>query len=82
METGMISLGRMEAHMMRRLSHTDHQSAVYNRQRIPIDRVEVECGMALCGGSVEASFLTSEIASIRDGLSRRGFCWQSNRDYL
>ena len=82
METGMISLGRMEAQMMRRPSHTDHQSAEYNRQRIPIDRVEVECGMALCGGRVEASFLTSDIASIRGGLSRRGFCWQSNRDYL
>jgi 6-phosphogluconate dehydrogenase (decarboxylating) len=82
MEMGMISLGRMEAHMMRRPSHTDHQSAVCNRQRIPIDRVEVECGMALCSGSVEASFLTSDIASVRDGLSRRGFLWQSNRDYL
>jgi hypothetical protein len=82
METGMIGLGRMEAHRMRRPSHTDHQSAVYNRRRIPIDRVEVECGMALCGGSVGASFLTSDIASVRDGLSRRKFRWQSNQDYL
>ena len=82
METGMISPVRMEAHMMRHPSHTDHQSAVYNRQRIPIDRVEVECGMALCCGSVGASFLTSDIASARDGLSRRNFRWQSNQDYL
>jgi hypothetical protein len=82
METGMISLERMVAHMMRRPSHTDHQSAVYNRQRIPIDRVEIACGMALCRDSVGASFLTSDIASVHGGLSRRGFRWQSNRDYL
>jgi len=78
----MISLGRMEAHMMRRPSHTDHLNAVYNRRRVPIDRVEVECGMALCRGSVGASFLTSDIASVRDGLSRHNFRWQSNQDYL
>lgn len=68
--------------MMRRPSHTDRQSAVYNRRRIPIDRVEVECKIALCAGNVAASFLTGDIASVRDGLSRRGFRPQSSRDYL
>jgi len=37
METGMISLGRMEAHMMRRHSHTGHQCAAYSRTAFSID---------------------------------------------
>jgi 6-phosphogluconate dehydrogenase (decarboxylating) len=71
METSVINLERMEAKMMSRLLPADHRCVVYSRQRISIDRAEVECEIALCGGSVGASFLTSDIASVRDGLSRR-----------
>jgi hypothetical protein len=78
-----IGLERIEANMMRRHSHTDYQSAVYNRQRIPIDRLEVECGMVLRGSSVETSALTDDIASVRAGFGSRPFLFRrENRERL
>jgi 6-phosphogluconate dehydrogenase (decarboxylating) len=81
MEAGMISLGRMEAHMVRRLLPADQKCVAYRRQRIPIDSADVECRWR-SAVAVGASFLTSDFTSVHDGLSRRGFRWQNNRDYL
>ena len=81
METGMISLKRIQANMMCPLLSADHQCVAYGQQRIPIDRADVECRWRSTVAE-GASFLTSGFISVHDGLSRRGFRWQSNRDYL
>jgi hypothetical protein len=81
METRRISLKRTQANMMCPLLSADHQCVANGQQRIPIDRTDVKRRWR-SAAAVGVLFLASDIASVRDGLSRRGFRWQSNRDYL
>jgi len=57
MEIRVISPKPIQANIMCPLLPADHQCVAYVRQRIPIDRTEIECGMSRCvsGGRVSSS---------------------------
>ena len=77
MATGVISLERMDANMMRRLRRADQECVVSGYQRIPLTRVvatdQIGYRMAYCGNNVGTLIITNDVPSVRVGIVHRTF---------
>ena len=80
MEIRVISPKPIQANIMCPLLPADHQCVAYVRQRIPIDRTEIECGMSRCVSGGRVSSLTSDVPSACVEFVRRASAHSSREE--